>query len=735
MQRHFTALAILTVLLILAVGGGVYGLTRSAILESRQHATQATAVGIARVLSTQTTLLQQWVNTLAQSPSVVLALSSADPTKINEVAEQLQRYIPGAVKIRLILPEAPDQLNKTKPSDMGFADLDMARASFIKDPLPEVHELGINQHLAITAKVVKNGATIGVILASLNIQALKQSLGQVAQEDGYLRLMQGAVPLLEGGDVTLRDNGFQSFNVEHTLWRIEHVPAAMTDLSLQAWIAAMVAIALILTALCFFKAYHNFEAMFIGDRGMVLTAMKDLVNRRMHDIYPMSFKEMAFIVETLYALNQTVKRDTHTLPIDLPDETPYHFTDEPDDFFLSTPSASISTPADIIADTCHNAILSPIDLVASSNNSALDAIFNPGVIRGVVDKHLNKKLFHDLGCAVGSELQTDGIAKIVLGYDGRTSSPAFAEAFAQGVITTGCQVIDIGLVPISLMYDVALEVTDKFGVMITGGHSPGHINGLKLLIQGEPATDKYLHALKKRMLFEDYVIKTTGYIEKATRYSNEYLNKIAQDILLIKPLTVVVDCGNGVTSLFAPNLFKTLGCEVFELFCEIEGEFPHHLPDPSKTENLSDLMAAVAHYQADIGIAFDGDGDRLGVVDSAGRIISPEWLIQLFAKHILQAYPCTSIVYDDKCGKQLDNYIVQLGGNALPCKSGQLLSQLNASHALFAGDLSGRMIFNDRWMGLDDALYAAARLLEILSAEINGSKAMFNALAYDVKKT
>lgn len=735
MQRHFISLAILTVLLTLAVGGGGYGLSRSAILQARQHATQATVMGIASNLSAQTALLQQLVKTLAQSSAVMAALSSADPAKLKEVAEQLQHYLPAALKVRLILPESPDPLKQSKP-DLSFADLDMARASFVGDPLPAVHELGSNQHLAITAKTVKNGVVIGVILVSFSTQTIKQGFQQTTLNEGYWRLMQDALPLFEQGNASLKNEASESFNIAHTAWRLDYAPATMADSSLSTWMLVMMAVAFVLTILWFLKGYRTFEALFIGDRGMILTAMKDLVNRRMHDTYPMSFKEMAFIVETLYALNQTFKRDTQGMAIDFPDETPYHFTEESDDFFLTTaPAVAVSAPIDIAEASRHAAILSPIDFVASSTNSTLDAIFNPGVIRGIVDKHLNTTIFHDLGCAVGSELQTDGVSKIVLGYDGRISSPAFAEAFAQGVITTGCQVIDIGLVPISLMYDVALEVTDKFGVMITGGHSPGHINGLKLLIQGEPATDKYLHTLKKRMLFEDYAIKTGGYIEKATRYSSEYLDKIAQDILLIKPLKVVIDCGNGVTSLFAPNLFTSLGCEVFELFCEIEGEFPHHLPDPSKTENLSDLMAAVVHYQADIGIAFDGDGDRLGVVDSAGRVISPEWLIQLFAKHILQAYPCTSIVYDDKCGKQLDDYIVQLGGNALPCKSGQLLSQLKVNHSLFAGDLSGRMIFNDRWMGLDDALYAAARLLEILSAEINGSKAMFNALSYDVKKT
>lgn len=734
MQRHFISLAILTVLLILAVGGGGYGLSRSAILQARQQATQATVMSIATQLSMQTTLLQQWVKTLAQSPTVIAALGSADPVKLTEVAEQLQHYIPAALKVRLILPESPNQ----PKSDLGFADLELARTSFVGDPLPAVHELGSNQHLAITAKTIKDGTVIGVVLVSFSTETIKQIFQQATLSDGYWRLMQDTLPLLEQGNVVLKDKVTESFNIVHTAWRLDYAPATMADSTLLMWVFAIMVVAFILTALWFLKGYRNFEAMFIGDRSMILTAMKDLVNRRMHDTYPMSFKEMAFMVETLYALNQMFKRDTQGTAIDLSDETPYSFAEESDDFFVTTPAPPaviVATPIDPVEEARHAAILSPIDFVASSTNSILDAMFNLGVIRGIVDKHLTPSILHDLGRAVGSELHTVAVSKLVLGYDGRASSLAFAESFAQGVIATGCVVIDIGLVPISLLYSAALATEGKTGVMITGGHSPAHINGLKLLIQGEPATDKYLQTLKKRLLFEDYAIQSTGYIEKIARYANEYVEKIVQDILLLKPLKIVIDCGNGVTGQFAPQLFKSLGCEVVELFCELDGEFPHHLPDPSRAENLKDLTVAVVHYQADIGLAFDGDGDRLGIVDSLGRIISPELLIQLFAKHILQTFPCTTIVYDDQCAPQLGEYITQLGGVALPSKNNQLFAQIKAQKSFFAGDLSGRMLFNDRWIGIEDALYAAARLLEILSAEVSDSKAMFNALSQDVKKT
>ena len=411
---------------------------------------------------------------------------------------------------------------------------------------------------------------------------------------------------------------------------------------------------------------------------------------------------------------------------------PYHFAEESESFFLSSAETAVQAPVQMLDSSRSQSNLSPIGLIVSSQQVALDAIFNPGTIRGVVDKNLNKEVFYNLGRALGTELQTQGIAKIVLGYDGRVSSPVFAEALAQGIVNTGVDVEDIGLATTPHVYFAALQTVGKTAVIITGGHSPGQVNGLKLLIQGEHAHDKLLLLLKKRMVNEDYKpVKTAGNIVRTQRYNDEYLHKIVQEVVLQKPLKIVLDCGNGVSSLVAPKMFKMLGCEVFELFCEINGEFPNHLPDPSKPENLSDLMAAVPHYQADLGIAFDGDGDRFGSVDSAGKIIPPVQLIQFLAKQLLQAQPGATLVLDEKSPKELIAFIRQCGGQAVLAKSGRVTvpAKLRETHALLAAEMSGRITFNDRWLSLDDALYAVARVLEFLARETAESKVIFKETA------
>ncbi len=576
------------------------------------------------------------------------------------------------------------------------------------------------------------------ILVSINFQPTLKSLQTISLKDGYLRVMQGDLQLAERGNASLKESATEQTPINNTTWHIFSQSGPAIDPHLQTLMATLIVTAVLLVILFFYKTYRNFETLFVGDRGMILTAMKDLINRQMHDTYPINFKELAFVIETLYSLNQTFKRQPQP---EFPEPEPepnhaYLFTEETEDFFLSPPATTISSPAEIIADTRRNADLNPINLIVSPNQASLDAIFNPRVIRGIVDKNLDKAMYYDLGRAFGSEIKANAIHNIVLGYDGRIPSLAFAEAFAQGVITTGTDVLNIGMTPIPMVYFAACQTGGKTGAMITGGHSPAHVNGLKLLIQGELAQDKQLQTLKQRIMTEKFTTDTPGNINLISRYNDEYLKNIAQDVLLLKPLKVVIDCGNGVTSAFAPALIKTLGCEVIELFCEVNGAFPHHLPDPSKPENMSDLTAAVVHYKADIGIAFDGDGDRMGVVDSAGKTISPERIIQLFAKHILQTRRGAGIIYDDKCSEQLRRYISQLGGKPLLCKNKQPQAIFKASDdkALFAGEMNGRIIFNDRWMGLDDALYAAARLLEILSAETHDSKTIFNDLTIDIHK-
>jgi phosphomannomutase/phosphoglucomutase len=329
--------------------------------------------------------------------------------------------------------------------------------------------------------------------------------------------------------------------------------------------------------------------------------------------------------------------------------------------------------------------------------------------------------------ALGSEAKLKGVKTIVVARDGRLSSPELTNGLIRGITSTGRDVLDIGLVPTPMLYFVAQHTEGRTGVMVTGSHNPANYNGLKIVIQGETLATDRIDQLKQRIENENYITEAMGTIDHNDSYKEEYIGTICDGISLTKPLKVVVDCGNGATGELAPLLLKSLGCEVIEICCEIDGNFPHHHPDPSKPENLNDLIAAVKIYQADLGLAFDGDGDRLGVVDNNGKIIWPDRQMMLYAKQVLAIKTGSEIIYDVKCSRHLASQIKKYGGRPLMWKCGHSLikAKLKETGAALAGEMTGHIFFNDRWFGFDDALYSAARLLEILSADDRFSSAVF----------
>lgn len=342
-------------------------------------------------------------------------------------------------------------------------------------------------------------------------------------------------------------------------------------------------------------------------------------------------------------------------------------------------------------------------------------------------KGLSKNVVFDLGLAIGTEAKEKGSQQIVVAKDGRLSSPELTDALIKGIISTGCNVLDIGLLPTPLLYFVSHYSDGRSGVMVTGSHNPANYNGLKIVIHKETLAGDRIQQLKKRIEDEDYITEKLGKIEQNNSCTEEYIGTVCEDIKLKKSLKIVIDCGNGAAGDLAPKLFKALGCEVIELFCEIDGNFPNHHPDPSKAENLKDIIEAVKTHQADIGLAFDGDGDRLGVIDSAGNIIWPDRQMMVFAKQVLAGKPAAEIIYDVKCSANLAKQIKKHGGRPLMWKTGHsfLKEKMRETGAALAGEMSGHIAFQDRWFGFDDALYAGARLLEILAKDGRDSQTLF----------
>jgi phosphomannomutase/phosphoglucomutase len=344
------------------------------------------------------------------------------------------------------------------------------------------------------------------------------------------------------------------------------------------------------------------------------------------------------------------------------------------------------------------------------------SIFRAYDIRGVVGETLTPEGVYQIGQALGSEAAARGLQSFVVGRDGRNSSQELAGALIEGLRDTGRDVFDIGLAPTPVLYYATHYLDTGCGVMVTGSHNPPKYNGLKIVLDGEALSGDAIQAIRQRIDAGDFTAGE-GNLQSG-EIVPEYIQRISEDVpvALGQSLRSVVDCGNGVPGAVAPRLIRALGHDVTELYCEVDGNFPNHHPDPSQPENLEDLIHLVRHEQADLGLAFDGDGDRLGVIDGDGRIIWPDRQMMLFARDVLSRNPGAEIIFDVKCSRHLRKVIEEAGGRPLMWKTGHSLikSKMRETGSPLAGEMSGHIFFKERWYGFDDGLYAAARLLEIL---------------------
>ncbi|MQU04558.1 phosphomannomutase/phosphoglucomutase [Pseudomonas helleri] len=361
-----------------------------------------------------------------------------------------------------------------------------------------------------------------------------------------------------------------------------------------------------------------------------------------------------------------------------------------------------------------------------------DTIFRAYDIRGVVPQTLTAETAYWIGRAIGSQSLAEGEPNVSIGRDGRLSGPELVERLIQGVADSGCHVSDVGLVPTPALYYAANVLAGKSGVMLTGSHNPSNYNGFKIVIAGDTLANEQIQALHTRLKNND-LTWGEGSIERVDILSR-YADEIVKDIKLAKKLKVVVDCGNGAAGVIAPQLLEALGCEVIPLFCEVDGNFPNHHPDPGKPENLVDLIAKVKETNADLGLAFDGDGDRVGVVTNTGTMVFPDRLLMLFAQDVLERNPNAEIIFDVKCTRRLTPLIKEYGGRPLMWKTGHSLikKKMKATGALLAGEMSGHIFFKERWFGFDDGIYSAARLLEILSKQQQTAEELFETFPNDI---
>jgi phosphomannomutase/phosphoglucomutase len=363
------------------------------------------------------------------------------------------------------------------------------------------------------------------------------------------------------------------------------------------------------------------------------------------------------------------------------------------------------------------------------------SIFKAYDIRGVIGKTLDADAARSIGQAFGSEVRAQGGDAVVVARDGRLSGPELIQALSDGLRAAGVDVVNVGMVPTPVGYFAASVPLQLDGgerrvdscIVVTGSHNPPDYNGFKMVLRGAAIYGEQILALHQRIVDENFTEGSGTYTEYDI--ADAYLDRIASDIKLARPIKIVVDTGNGVAGGLAPKLFKKLGCELVELFTEIDGNFPNHHPDPAHPENLQDVIRALKETDAEIGFAFDGDGDRLGVVTKDGQIIYPDRQLMLFAEEVLSRNKGAQIIYDVKCTRNLAKWVKDKGGEPLMWKTGHSLvkAKLRETGAPLAGEMSGHVFFKDRWYGFDDGLYTGARLLEILTRVADPSK-LLNSL-------
>ncbi len=690
------------------------------------------------------------VSMLAKDPGLAELLMSGTRGALQAREESLRYAYPDAINLRLLLPGI-ETIDLQASPPLSYAALTQLRAAEQGKKVPPIEVHLVNspqQHVNIVRRVMDpaGSGVVGHIMLSLANNILQDILDNLPELNGYIELQQSGV---QGSQIKVASSGDAALNsgaaervlkIGDSRWQVAYWPAMSSLMyldSLSIWVlAAFLSSATAIIALIM-VLFRRLNAALRLDQASMATLIKDYRDGRVRREYPVGLVEMRASIEFMTQLagggivhksgnaaprERDAANDTRAASQEWPAEEETRVPDMKEGVAAKYDSA---IPSD-------NLIVEEVPLdntPATHENTGIDAsIFRAYDIRGIVDQTLTVAAVKLIGRAIGSEALQRGRDTIVVGRDGRLSGRKLAEALTEGITSTGCNVTDVGCVPTPVLYFATHSLDTHSGVIVTGSHNPPDYNGLKIMIDGETLSGQSIQQLRERIEAKNF-ISGQGRVN-ARDIVPAYIERICKDVAVSRPLKVVVDCGNGVAGGVLPQLLKKLGCTVIELFCEVDGNFPNHHPDPSKPENLKDLIKAVAANQADLGLAFDGDGDRLGVVSSGGDIIWPDRVLMLYALDILTRNPGAQIIYDVKCTRHLDKMIREHGGKPLMWKTGHsfIKAKIKETGALLAGEMSGHIFISERWFGFDDALYAGARLLEILGKDKRPSAEVFAGL-------
>jgi len=743
--RNLVLLFIGLLVLLVAWQGASYFMSKmqEQAREKQQAALEAEAGDLAKSISESFATPREQLADIAKREDVSSLFAGGDKSGLADLADKLTNENETFIKLRLLLPGGYELDRDSRPP-LGFASLDLLK-QVEETGRPADAELhghgGDNAHVVMIEPVTgEDGEIVGLVHASLAPESYIGFGDQTLSIDGYAELVQTIankqVLLDKLGNADYRSGNPVSVNVDGSRWKVliwddsSTTTAAAGSGGSTNYLLPLAVLVLLAGAWIVYRRKQ--PASEGGDSknvvyGGALKAIMEGTHPGLEKLIPNlpkmgQKKEVKPVSEgmdgddvTHFAGKNDISKKAHAAVEAGPPQVPDTGVKVSEGDTGDTPAqqaapeaaaepAQAATPAAAPAGSGEKPELSPV-------------IFRAYDIRGEYGKNLTAPVVQMIGQSIGSEAEAREQKVVAVGRDGRKSSPELAEALIKGLRMAGIDVIDIGLVPTPVLYFATHHLECQSGVMLTGSHNGPEYNGLKIVLGGETLSEKSIQSIRERIESGNLVIGQGGL--ESREIHADYIRRITDDIpvSLGGAFKLAIDCGNGVAGAIAPQLFRALGHDVVELYCEIDGSFPNHHPDPSQPENMQDLIGKVKEEQADLGLAFDGDGDRLGVVDSDGNIIWPDQQLMLLAKDVLSRNRGKPIIFDVKCSRFLKGVIEGSGGVPLMWKTGHSLikAKMKEEDAPLAGEMSGHIFFKERWYGFDDAIYTAARLIEVLT--------------------